>query len=418
MCTHIARSRMTPQRIGGITLALLVAAAVPLAAPGEALVPGAAEGAPGWLLGLYGGGLGLDEGAYLAALVVAFAAYLAVAVCASSLDRRVLWGAIAVLVVGFAVAPPLLSLDVFSYISYARLGADEGLNPYDAAPADLVDDSAASRVEDFRFAVSAYGPLFTFATYPLGLVSVPAALWALKAAAAASVLGVAALTARLAATRGVSPDGAAALVALNPLVLVHVVGGAHNDGVMVLALAAAAAGVVAGLAAGPGSWLVTAAAIKASGAFAAPFAALGADRPGRLLAGAALAVIALAAVSLAVFGANVVDALGIIGGNQNESSHYSVPSTVARIAGVPDDPVRYVFLGAYAMLVAWLLWWTWRGGDWLRATAWAAAGLLLASAWLVPWYVIWALPFAAVARDRAVVAVVLGVCALQLPTAL
>jgi len=80
--------------------------------------------------------------------------------------------------------------------------------------------------------------------------------------------------------------------------------------------------------------------------------------------------------------------------------------------------VRYAFLGAYAVLVAWLLAWTWRGGDWLRATAWAAAGLLVATAWLVPWYLIWALPFAAVARDRAVVAVVLAISVLQLPTAI
>jgi hypothetical protein len=391
---------------------------VPLAAPGEALVAGAAEGAPGWLLGPYGDGLGLGDGAYLVVLAAAFVAYLAVAAAAARLDRRLVWGAIVVLVVAFALAPPLLSLDVFSYISYARLGADEGLNPYDAAPADLGADPAGSRVEDFRFAVSAYGPLFTLATYPLGLVSVPAALWVLKAAAAAAVLGVAALTARLAAARGVSPHGAAALVALNPLVLVHVVGGAHNDGLMVAALAAAAAGVVAGLAAGPGASLVAAAAVKVSGAFAAPFAALGTDRPGRLVAGAAVAATALAAVSVAVFGGDAVNALGLIGGNQNESSHYSVPSTVARVAGVGEDPVRYVFLAAYAVLVAWLLRWTWRGGDWLRATAWAVAGLLVASAWLVPWYVIWALPFAAVARDRAVVAVVLAVCALQLPTAL
>jgi hypothetical protein len=45
-------------------------------------------------------------------------------------------------------------------------------------------------------------------------------------------------------------------------------------------------------------------------------------------------------------------------------------------------------------------------------------GLLAASAWLVPWYVIWALPFAAVARDRAVAFLVVAICALQLPTAI
>ena len=48
------------------------------------------------------------------------------------------------------------------------------------------------------------------------------------------MLGIAALVSRLAAWRGVDPLRAAAFVALNPLVLVHVVGGAHNDGLTIL----------------------------------------------------------------------------------------------------------------------------------------------------------------------------------------
>ena len=47
-------------------------------------------------------------------------------------------------------------------------------------------DPAASRVDDWRFAVSVYGPAFTLASYPLGLVGVSAALWALKARLALS----------------------------------------------------------------------------------------------------------------------------------------------------------------------------------------------------------------------------------------
>ncbi|MGH2992386.1 MAG: glycosyltransferase 87 family protein [Solirubrobacterales bacterium] len=409
---------MAKRRLGAVALALLAAAAIPLAAPGEALVPGAAEGAPGWLLGPYGEGLGLGGGDYLAALVVAFAAYLCVTAVAAGLGGRVVWGTILVLVGVFALAPPLLSLDVFSYISYARLGAEHGLNPYDAVPADLPGDPAASRVEDFRFEVSVYGPLFTLLTYPLGLVGVPVALWVLKAAAAAAVLGVTVLTARLAAVRGVNPHGAAALVALNPLVLVHVVGGAHNDALMVLGLMAAASAVAVGLEASGGASLVLAAAVKVSGAFAAPFALLGSARPVRLLASAALAVALVMAVSLAAFGLEAVNALGVIGGNQTESSYYSLPSTAARITGLDAEAARFAFLAAYAALVVWLVVWTRRGGDWLRAAAWAGAGLLLATAWLVPWYVIWALPFAAVARDRGVVAVVLALSALQLPVAI
>ena len=47
---------------------------------------------------------------------------------------------------------------------------------------------------------------------------------------------------------------------------------------------------------------------------------------------------------------------------------------------------------------------TWRGGDWVRAAGWAGLGLLLATSYLTPWYAIWALPLAAVARDRLLVA--------------
>ena len=53
---------------------------------------------------------------------------------------RVVGALIVVLVAAFALAPVLLSHDVFSYVDYARLGVVHGLDPYvnapDAAPAD------------------------------------------------------------------------------------------------------------------------------------------------------------------------------------------------------------------------------------------------------------------------------------------
>ena len=58
--------------------------------------------------------------------------------------------------------------------------------------------------------------------------------------------------------------------------------------------------------------------------------------------------------------------------------------------------------------------WVLRGGDWVRAAAWASLGLLLASAWLLPWYIIWALPFAALSRDNPLITAVLALTALQL----
>jgi alpha-1,6-mannosyltransferase len=403
-----------------LALGTLAVVAIPLAAPGAELVPGSDAGSPRWLLGVYGNGLGVGGGAYLAALWVAFAAYLGVVACAGALGRRVIRWAIVGGVVAFALAPPLLSLDVFSYISYARLGALHGLNPYDFAPAVIPHDLAASRVEHYRHTTTVYGPLFTLATYPLGLIGVPGALWALKAVAALSVLGIAALVARLAAVRGIAPAPAAALVALNPLVLVHVVGGPHNDGLMVLALLAGMALVLGASEAGGGASLMAGVAVKVPAALAAPFAFVGAEtarRRARLLAGAAVAVAVIAGVALAVFGSSAFHVVSSFNDDQHRVSYHGVPATAARIGGFDLGITRAVLAAAYGLLVVWLLAWTARGGDWMRATAWAALGLLCATAHLNPWYLVWALPLVAVARDRTLVALTLALSAYQLSVA-
>jgi hypothetical protein len=398
-----------------VSLGALGAVSVPLAAPGPEFIPGAAGEAPRWVLGPFGDGLSLGGASYQILLYAAFVAYLGVLAFAERLRARLVWGAIGVLAVAFALAGPLLSLDVFSYITYARLGVEHGLNPYESAPADIPADPAASRVDDWRFAVSVYGPAFTLVTYPLGLLGVSAALWTMKAAAALAVLGVAAFTARVAAVRGVAPAPAAAFVALNPMVLVHVVGGAHNDALMALCVMAGIAAVLAGREALGGVSLVAGAAVKFSGVFAAPFALVGSARRGRLLAGGAAAAVLIGGVALAAFGSHAAEALGLAGGNQALTSYWSVPSTVSRVTGLGVDPVRFAFLAAYAALVVWLLVWTLRGGDWVRAAGWAVLGLLLATAWLVPWYLVWVLPLAAVARDPGLAGLALALSAFQIP---
>ena len=44
-----------------------------------------------------------------------------------------------------------------------------------------------------------------------------------------------------------------------------------------------------------------------------------------------------------------------------------------------------------------------RGLDWVRAAGWASFGLLIASAYMAPWYLIWLLPLAAISRDRVLI---------------
>lgn len=390
--------------LGPIAAAALVLVAIPLAAPGRELVPGAASSDPRWLMGVFGGGLGISPVAYLVLLYAAFAAWLGVVAGAGSLSRCAFLAVTGGLLTLFLLAPPLLSLDVFSYIAYARLGGEAGLNPYDFAPSDIPGDQAASRVEDFRDAVSVYGPLFTAASYPLGAAGVPFALWALKAVAALSVAAIAWLTARLAALRGAEPRTAAAFVALNPIVLVHVVGGAHNDSLMVLLSLLGAALLLTARPWAGGVALVGGVAIKAAAALPIPFAVLGA-RPGRsrLLAGLLAAGIAIGAAALALYGTGALEALSVAGNNQSRISRWSVPGSLSRASGIDVEILRTLFGVLYAILVVGLLAWVARGADWIRAAGWATLGLLVASAYLVPWYLIWLLPLAALARDRALV---------------
>lgn len=330
---------------------------------------------------------------------------------------RALWGAVVVLLAGFATAPVLLSHDVYSYVAYARLGVLHGLDPYLHPPAAAPADPVYAEVR-WTDATSVYGPLFTLLTYPLAWLSVAAAVAALKALAALSVLAIALLVARLAPARGVAPLGAAAFVALNPLVLIHVVGGAHNDGTAMLLAMVAVAALLAGRATVSGASLAGAVAIKASTAVIAPFALLAAARTGhsaRFLLGGAAAALAVSLAAHAAFGWSWLSAIGLAGENQSRTAHMSVPITTARLTGLDPGAVRLAFGLLYASLLVHLLAWTWRGGDWLRAAAWASFGLLLASAWLLPWYLIWLVPLAALSRDRPLQLLTLALTAYQLP---
>jgi alpha-1,6-mannosyltransferase len=342
-----------------------------------------------------------------------FAAYLGALVVAPRLDRRLVWAAIVVLLVLFACLPPLLSHDVYSYVDYARLAVRHGLDPYVHAPQSVPGDPAFPHVT-WTETTSAYGPLFSLATYPLAWLPVGTAVYILKAASAASVLAIAYLVARLAPARGIDPTRAAAFVALNPLVLVHVVGGPHNDGLAVLLMTLGVAGMLTAREGLGGGALVAACATKATAAIAIPFALLGSERRPRFLLGAlaALALVALAAYL--AFGWNWLHAFTLAGENQGRTSHMSVPITTARLTGLDPDLVRAAFLALYAVLVIYLLLWTHRGGDWLRATAWATSGLLLATSWLLPWYLLWPLPAAALSRDRLLKLLLLGLTAYQL----
>lgn len=401
-----------------LPLLVLVALCALLAAPGAALVPAAEPGRPTWILGPYGSGFDLAPATYLALIYLAAAAWLWVAAAAHRLDRKLLIGAGAGAVGLFTLAPPLLSLDLFSYLSYARLGAEYGLNPYEFVPADVPGDPVADRVEDFRFTPSVYGPLFTLISWPLGWLSKTAGLWGLKLIGVASVGWIALSCARLARIRGVDPAFAVAFVVLNPLTLIHLVGGAHNDGLMVALALAGALALASGRPATGAIGLISAVAVKVAAALYLPFAIAARYRDRRFLTVLAAAGAGWVAVGLVLFGPEVSEALGVAGNNQDRVSRWSVPATLSRGSGIDVDLIRAVAAAAYGLGVVWLISWVVRGGDWLRAAGWAAFGLLVASSSMVPWYLIWLLPFAAVSRDRLLIAGAVALTLFQAPNSI
>jgi hypothetical protein len=145
-----------------------------------------------------------------------------------------------------------------------------------------------------------------------------------------------------------------------------------------------------------GFWSTFAAGFKASAGLVVPYLLV---RSRRVLIGVVAAAIVLLAAGLIGFGTGVFDSLGLLSSNQGRSSRLSLPYKVAELVG-NRDLVRLAFGLAFAAVAGWTLWRTWRGADPIRMAGWATFAILLASAWLVPWYLLWLLPLAALAFDR------------------
>ena len=402
--------------LGALAL-IAVALAALFAASGSNVVLATAGGSPGWLLGpLRFAGLPGADGPlagplFYLGLWLMLGAYALVIFNANAIGPRLAIGAIVAAQLLFLLAPPLLSQDVFSYIAYARLDVVHSLNPYTHSPSDVPTD-AVYGFAGSKDATSAYGPLFTIASLPMAKLGVSTAFWTLKLIAAAATLGIVALTWRCAELLDRNPVPAALFVALNPLVLVHVVAGAHNDALMMVFVMGGVLALLADRPALAGALESIAVGVKASAGLVAPFMLAGTRRWGRLIAGAVLAAAAVLAASLIAFGGKALDALILIGQNQEKTSQWSIPQRiadgVAALTGGDADSIvhftRALALAAFLVVLALLLRDAWRKreqrGYWIGAAGWATLALLLATAWLVPWYAIWLLPLAALSADR------------------
>ncbi|MBI2704196.1 MAG: polyprenol phosphomannose-dependent alpha 1,6 mannosyltransferase MptB [Actinobacteria bacterium] len=144
------------------------------------------------------------------------------------------------------LGPPLLSNDVYSYVAQGEM-ASRGFDPTAVGPVVLGRGDTLRAVDPtWRTAPAPYGPAW------IGLSEAvvdatghdpAAAVWAFRAIVVLGVLLAAIGVVQIARYYGVSETVALAVGIANPLVIIYLIGGTHNDALMMgfLALGVAAA---------------------------------------------------------------------------------------------------------------------------------------------------------------------------------
>jgi hypothetical protein len=413
--------RVAVQALGATALGVMVgvSTAIVLVAaerPGPFSGP-AQHGFPSWMVGPLAHRLpGLPDSPPMLqadltrALAVMGIAWLVAVACAWRMPAPLVWGAVAAAQIVSLIGPPFSLTDVFNYLHYGRMPATYGLNPYVALPLAARGDPAF-RFSNWHHLPSPYGPLFTLFTEALAPLSLPVAYWVWKGVLLAASLGALAVVARAARRLGRSPQAAIVLVGLNPLVLVYGVGGEHNDALMVLCGVGAVALALAGRDESERPWFdvaagacaVLAVGFKPSAVLLAPLVILGCRRRLHALAGAGAAGALVLAVVVVAYGGH----LPSTGIQERLVNPLSVPNVLAALAGhggltTHDRTLAHAALALAALAATAAV--TWR-----RAWLPGAAGFIMLAGvltlgWTMPWYVWWVLPFAALARTRALAA--------------
>jgi hypothetical protein len=363
---------------------------------------------------------------FLIALLSYSAAFAGIVLLARRISTRWAIALTAALQLIVFAGPVLISTDVFSYIAYARMGIVHSVDPYLHGPIAISADPVYRYVgKDWIKVATAYGPLYTLLSYPLAPLGVAGALWGMKLEALLASAGTLALTWRCARIRGLDPRFALIVVGVNPLWVIYGLGGAHNDLIMTLFLMGAVALTLASeMAPKPdpggtrremcaGASVLGATLIKATGIALLPFILLSRRRIAPLL-GAALAAVLGALIAYAVFGIHGVDIVSALNRDAAFVGTDSFPTEIAHLFGKPGVfPVDHDLLkAALVLIVLHLMWRTWRGYDWVAASAWTLLAIAVTSTWLLAWYTLWSLPLAAVGRDRRVLYATLAVQAL------
>jgi hypothetical protein len=106
--------------------------------------------------------------------------------------------------------------------------------------------------------------------------------------------------------------------------------------------------------------------------------------------GAVLAAIPLVAMSVALFGFSLPN----LSQQSTLLTPFSFPNLFGYFVGVGGGTSGVLRLASVALVVVVVLL-VRRRGDWISHAGWATVALIASLAWVMPWYVIWVLPLAA-----------------------
>jgi hypothetical protein len=375
------------------------------------LLPETVRFVPPSLAGAFNGlGLNLHVGGAIAALSLMFVSYAIIVADSTQLSGRVVLIAVAILHVFVLLGPPLVSTDVFSYQAYARMGAVYSFNPYLHGPYAIFHDPVFQYIGAKWFNTpSVYGPVFTAFSYLLAPLSIATSVFAYKSIAAVASLILVALIWQCARLRGNDPVRAAALVGLNPLLILYGVGGGHNDLLMLVAVVGAIYSLLLSKERLGGALTMVAIGVKLTAGLLLPFilaaggARRGHDQRRNFLLGAGVGFALIAALSFTIFGSGAFHLLATVRQGQSEGDWKSIPGFISERLGMPTvgHISTYALAAAFVIASAWLVWRVWQGTtDWIDGAGWATLAMLIASSSLLPWYVAWMLPLAALARNH------------------
>jgi len=348
-----------------------------------------------------------------------------------------------IITTGFWLAPllvsvPLFSRDTYSYLAQGALLRD-GFDPYAVGPVENPNSLLDNVSPIWTTTTAPYGPAFILVAKFVTMLVGDHVIAGTMLLRLCMLPGLALLIwAAPRAARHVGANGAVALwiCALNPLVILHLMGGVHNEMLMVGLMMAGIALTFARHHVLGVTLIATAVAVKATAGLALPFMVWvwmrhlrDSDARSRSAPGAfAIASAASVGIFVAVFAVlSLLAGVGLgwltaLAGSVKIINWLTIPTAVANLTNAIGglfmpvnfyavlEVARIVGIGVIAVSLP-VLWWRFRHDDReaLLGIAWAMVVVVLFVPAALPWYYTWPLAVAsALAQSRSSIALIAG----------